>query len=468
MSNMLNIKRGGGSEATLPIRVVLYGPHGVGKTGFGADAPAPIFLPVEDGLDAYPNAVAFPKPNNVADVLEAIALLSRGVPQLQDRKTLVIDTADALDALIVMHVRQEAKGRNAYLPSLEEIGGGYGKGAKRVLEVWQDVIARIEAMQAKRGMNVVILAHASTEKVKQPNGEDVTRHSLKLTGQAAAHVKEWTRDLLFTTFEVRRKGKWVKQSLSVAKRVIYTVQADSGAFDAKNRVGLPPMLPLSFAAYADARAAGLRALAGGGAAVDEDLVAEVAAALEVLPQHLRVKAGSGESLLALAKAQGNGALRKLLNWAITKADEIAGDVDSVMTSGVRPREDAEAEPQPNPPQDPGTPEDPKGAVNPPAEVVDGVAIGPDSGVDESATFDPDDQGDAYEGPDPTEEPEDPQDQADGLQQAATSKASASPPVTQSSASQTSVATAASTPAASGSASGGTKSGVRKPARKAAT
>ncbi len=42
-----------------PPRVLLYGPAGIGKTTFGASAPRPIFLPIEDGLgridvDSFP------------------------------------------------------------------------------------------------------------------------------------------------------------------------------------------------------------------------------------------------------------------------------------------------------------------------------------------------------------------------------------------------------------------------------
>lgn len=346
MTKMLNIKTG--QPADLPIRVILYGPHGVGKTGFGADAPAPIFLPLEEGLDAYPNAVAFPKPDTLDDVYDAIALLSRGAPQLADRKTLVIDTLDALDAMILLRVRMDAKGQNRHLPALEEIGGGFNKGAKRALEIWQDLTVRLDALQAKRKMNLVMLAHASTEKVKQPSGEDITRHSLKLMGhQAGAHLKEWSREVLFACFETRGKGKWVKQSLEVAKRVIYTTQVQSGAFDAKNRVGLPPKLPLSFHAYAEARAEGLRQLTARGNEVDPDLVNEVRAAMAQLPEEKQIERTTKRPLVELAAEKGNVALRKLLNWAISKADEIAGDSENAVTSGVRPREDESDPSQPS-------------------------------------------------------------------------------------------------------------------------
>ena len=42
-----------------PPRIVLYGTHGIGKSTFAAQAPNPVFIPTEEGLDAI-NATAFP------------------------------------------------------------------------------------------------------------------------------------------------------------------------------------------------------------------------------------------------------------------------------------------------------------------------------------------------------------------------------------------------------------------------
>jgi replication-associated recombination protein RarA len=35
---------------TEPPRIVIYGPHGIGKTTFGAAAPGSVILPIEKGL----------------------------------------------------------------------------------------------------------------------------------------------------------------------------------------------------------------------------------------------------------------------------------------------------------------------------------------------------------------------------------------------------------------------------------
>ena len=61
-------------SSQLPPRVVLYGVPGIGKTTFAAQMPAPIFLPVEDGLGQL-EVDTFTRPSSYTDVIEAISTL---------------------------------------------------------------------------------------------------------------------------------------------------------------------------------------------------------------------------------------------------------------------------------------------------------------------------------------------------------------------------------------------------------
>ncbi len=47
-----------------PIRVLMYGTDGVGKTTFAADAPGPVFLAAEDGT-AQLDVARFPEPEEI-------------------------------------------------------------------------------------------------------------------------------------------------------------------------------------------------------------------------------------------------------------------------------------------------------------------------------------------------------------------------------------------------------------------
>jgi hypothetical protein len=53
---------------TEPPRIVIYGPHGIGKTTFGAAAPNAVILPIEKGLAGI-RAKKFPLATSYADVV---------------------------------------------------------------------------------------------------------------------------------------------------------------------------------------------------------------------------------------------------------------------------------------------------------------------------------------------------------------------------------------------------------------
>src|SRR3712207_5274916 len=73
-----------------PIRCVLYGVEGIGKSTFGANAPSPIFLGPEDGTSQL-DVTRFPAPEQWQEILDAVRVLT-----VEDHpyKTLVVDTLD--------------------------------------------------------------------------------------------------------------------------------------------------------------------------------------------------------------------------------------------------------------------------------------------------------------------------------------------------------------------------------------
>ena len=89
--NLKSIKK---NTELLPPRIMLYGPHGLGKTTFGAGAPNPIFILTEDGLGQI-EADHFPLATTFTQVQEALASLTGD----HDFQTVVIDSLDWLDNL---------------------------------------------------------------------------------------------------------------------------------------------------------------------------------------------------------------------------------------------------------------------------------------------------------------------------------------------------------------------------------
>lgn len=223
-----------------PLKVVLSGVEGCGKSTFGADAPEPIFLGTEDGL-VHLDVARFPAPETWADVLDAVRTLTDGEHAY---RTLVVDTIDWAEPLVWAHVCAKAGEQ-----SIEDVGGGYGKGYQAALDEWRIFLAALERLRRAKGMHVLLIAHTQIRNFKDPEGEAYDRYELKLNAKAAGLVKEWADAVLFAnheTYTTKDKTKRVR-GVSTGARLIHTQR--TAAYDAKNRYGLPESLPLSWAEF---------------------------------------------------------------------------------------------------------------------------------------------------------------------------------------------------------------------------
>ncbi len=237
--SLSNVKKG---KEERPLRVVFYGPEGIGKSTFGANAPSPIFLQGEEGT-SHLDVARFPKPQSWSEVLEAV----RGLKAVgHEYKTLVVDTLDALEPLCWRHVCETfAVGKGGKARSIEDYG--YGKGYVMALEVWRSLMVELEQLGAK-GMHVILLAHAVVKPFKNPTGEDFDRYELKLHQKASGLFKEWCDSLLFANYETFAKKDGLRAKGVGNARMVFTSR--HAAYDAKHRGNLPESFPLSWADFA--------------------------------------------------------------------------------------------------------------------------------------------------------------------------------------------------------------------------
>lgn len=232
-----------------PVRLVLHGPDGCGKTTFGADAPGAIFLPSEDG-SGFLDVARFPAPKDWQDHLDAIDTL---LADPGDFRTLVWDSLDHSETML-----HDALCKEHGVKIVEDIGGGYGKWVNVVVDSWRVALARLERLQRERGMNVVLIAHSQIKNFANPEGPDFNRYQIKLADKSAAVIREWSHSVGFAQYEQfgekDTRTKKVK-GVSTGARIVHFQR--SAAFDAKDRTGLPESLPLSWEAFAEASRAGV-------------------------------------------------------------------------------------------------------------------------------------------------------------------------------------------------------------------
>jgi hypothetical protein len=230
-----------------PIRALVWGVEGIGKSTFGSNAPSPIFLGAEDGTTEL-DVARFPEPSTWQDVFDAIAELTEAE---HGYRTLVLDTLDWLEPLCWRAVC--AKGdRGKRVESIEDLP--YGRGYAAALDEWRRLLAAIERLRNTRHMHVVLLAHGWIKPFKNPDGPDYDRHELKLHPKAGGLLKEWCDCVLFANYEtLTHENNGRHKGISTGARVLHSQRR--AAFDAKNRYDLPETLPLDWEAFAEAVAA---------------------------------------------------------------------------------------------------------------------------------------------------------------------------------------------------------------------
>lgn len=253
--NLSSLKRG---KNIKPPRIVLYGPHGLGKSTFAAGdpalglngAPAPVYIQTEEGLGTI-DVVHFPLCTVYQDAVEQIGAL---ITEEHDRQTLVIDTADWLEKLIWKEAcRIHGKA------DIEEFG--YGKGYVAALDIWSTFLGYLTQLRDEKSMAIVMTAHCQIKRFDSPETEPYDRYSPKLHASASALVQEWADGVFFTNYKtiVTKDDVGFNQKsargITTGQRVMYTTEKP--AYLAKNRYRLPEELPLSWDAFAAGVAASM-------------------------------------------------------------------------------------------------------------------------------------------------------------------------------------------------------------------
>ena len=227
---MIQITEG---KKNTPIKAVVYGAEGIGKSTLASRMPKAVFFDLEGGTARLDVKRIDQRFENFDEFLKAVAEVSG-----MGFKTVVFDTVDALELLIVKSVCKKY-GKDG----IESFG--YGKGYTYVGEEMKRFLEACDGLTA-RGMNVTLLAHAKITKFEQPDEMGAyDRWSMKLTKMSAPLVKEWADLLLFCNYKTTVVSTSDnKKKVMGGERVMYSTH--HSCWDAKNRFDLPSEMPLSF------------------------------------------------------------------------------------------------------------------------------------------------------------------------------------------------------------------------------
>lgn len=288
--------------------LAITGVGGIGKSTFGAEAPNPIFIPVEEGSNAL-DVARFPKPKSFEEVMSMLAELPK-----KEFGALVFDSLDHFEPLIWEHavkIHSKEKG----FENVKTIEGfGYGKGYTFAEKYWRDFLKEIARI--RESMHVILIAHCKVKTINDPlQPLPYDKFVIKLQERAKAVVYETVDTVLFANYEVYLKeGPGEKgKAFGDGKRFLYT--REMPAHEAKNRDGLPYQIPMekgqAWSAYMASKATA--------DPTDPKILADE---IKLKAERLTDMAVKGKLLVAVEKANGNAeTLSKILKQLNTMLGE---------------------------------------------------------------------------------------------------------------------------------------------------
>ncbi len=236
MNGVLRFNITSGVKKEKPVKIVVYGAEGIGKTTFASQFPNPIFIDTEGSTDLI-DVKRFDRPQN----WETLLAMVEASKDIQDMQTLVIDTGDWANRLCEEFVcRKAGKG------GIEDFG--YGKGYTYAREEFSHLLDKLNEI-IDAGKNVVVTAHATIRKFELPEESGAfDRYELKMGAKAgnqcAALLKEWADCVFFVNYREKVVEIDGKKKAQGGARMMFTTHAPS--WDAKNRFGLPDVVPFEY------------------------------------------------------------------------------------------------------------------------------------------------------------------------------------------------------------------------------
>ena len=231
----------------IPMKIVLYGEPGIGKSTVAAQMEAPLFLDLENGAarikDSQGKLVKRVKNLNSYEAVKQVVIeLANSNMNVNgvEFKTLVLDSIDWLEGLVHKKIIGTSN------KDIIRVNGGYGAGLRESERIHKEFIHDLEIFQTITGCDVVSLAHEKVKEVKDPEAaDDYEKFKLKLEERVSSLWQEWSEALLFARYEVlvdlaEDSNKSKSRAVSNEKRILIT-QKRPGS-DAKNRYGLSPVL----------------------------------------------------------------------------------------------------------------------------------------------------------------------------------------------------------------------------------
>lgn len=220
-----------GKQAS-PVKELLYGVEGIGKTTLASQFPNALILDTEEGSKRLDVArVQIKDWRGLTLALRELAVDRQGFD------TVVIDSIDWAEKLCKVQTCKD-HGKK----SIED--WAYGKGFNLLAENFAVLLDACDAVIAA-GMHVVLVAHAKVVRTSPPDQtEGYDRWEIDMDKRIAPMVKEWADAVIFLNYRTKvvEGSDGRPKAIGGKERVMFAERC--AAFDAKNRFGLPAEMPM--------------------------------------------------------------------------------------------------------------------------------------------------------------------------------------------------------------------------------
>jgi AAA domain len=221
--------------------ILLYGAEGRGKTTLAARFPAPLALLLERGL---PRGVSVDAVEDVDSFELVMATLRDIYAAPGEYRSLLIDTIDALEALLVKDLCARNNWKNIETPS-------YGKGWIAADDEWRRFLRAITAIRDKHGMIVIMTCHCAIERIDDPRAPTYTSYQPRLHKRARGLVMDCADAIFFLADDLRvvtDDGGFRERTRAATDTRRFLFTEGRPAFAAKNRFAMPEkiVIPIDF------------------------------------------------------------------------------------------------------------------------------------------------------------------------------------------------------------------------------
>lgn len=217
-----------------PLKTMIYGENGIGKTEFASKPETSIIMDCEGNCGHIERAKPEETLKSMDECQEFINDLLR---QDHDHKYLVVDSLDAIETLMSEKINS--------LYTAQQLSYGRSK------EIWakhiKEFIDSLDRLIVNKKMNITFTAHSRIKQVNNPMTEPYDRYDLRLNEAMRTGFCNWVHCILFATKEVifeerKETGFSKKKAKGIERRVLYT--RGDPTYYGKNVFNLPPKIRL--------------------------------------------------------------------------------------------------------------------------------------------------------------------------------------------------------------------------------